>query len=296
MNLVAFGDQQTACVERKSVSLEEVCRLDAAHLDTTDSPLFMRVRAFLNALALLLVPTLLLAAPVPVHYREGSVHGYLALRTLDGKIIASGDLVQKMVGDRVISHLVYRFKDGSIDDEKAVFTQHNQFRLLSDQHIQKGPFFPKPMNVLIRTETGEVTVRYWERGQEKVETNHLDLPPDLANGIILDVIKNVPQKETETQLSYLAATPKLRLIKLTVMPAGSESFRSAGASRKANRLTVKADLGGIAGLIAPLIGKQPADGKVWIGTGEVPAFIRAEQPLYLGGPLVRTELTSPVWR
>jgi hypothetical protein len=84
----------------------------------------------------------LLAEPVSVRYREGSVQGFLALRTLEGKVLAAGDLTQIIHGDRVVSHLVFRFKDGSVDDETAVFSQHGTFRLISDHHIQKGPIFP----------------------------------------------------------------------------------------------------------------------------------------------------------
>lgn len=48
-------------------------------------------------------------------------------------------------------------------------------------------------------------------------------------------------------------------------------------------------------MIAPMIGKEPADSTVWVGAGEVPAFIKSESPLYLGGPLLRTELVGPIW-
>ena len=56
---------------------------------------------------------------------------------------------------------------------------------------------------------------------------------------------------------------------------------------------IHADLGGIMGLIAPLLGKSPADSYAWVSADEVPAFIRSESPLYLGGPILRTELISP---
>lgn len=257
----------------------------------------MRLAALLNVLVTsLCTPIPIHAETIPVHYKEGSVHGYLAMRTLGGKVVASGDLIQMVHGDRVVSHLVYRFKDGSIDDDIAVFTQRGVFRLISDRHIQKGPMFPKPMDITIQARTGNVTVRYWEKGQEKVERDHVDLPPDLANGMLLDVIKNVPLGGKETKISYLASTPKPRLITLTAIPDGNDTFRSAGASEKAFRLIIKVDLGGVAGWIAPLIGKQPANSRVWIGAADVPAFIRSEEPLYLGGPILRTELTSPVWK
>lgn len=243
----------------------------------------------------LLAPTSLPADPVPVRYIEGSVHGFLALRSPEGKILAAGDLTQAIHGDRAVSHLVFRFKDGSVDDETAVFSQRKNFRLINDRHIQKGPMFPKPTDVKITTSTGLVTVRYQDKDEEKVETAHLDLPPDLANGIILDVLKNIAPDTKETKLSYVVATPKPRLVKLSITPGGEDPFSVARKSYKATRFNVKVELGGMAGLIAPLIGKEPPTISVWVVGGEAPAFVRMEGPLYLGGPVWGIEMTSPVW-
>ena len=254
-----------------------------------------------NALVLSLLFTLFLATaiagadPVRVRYPEGSVHGYLALRSLDGKLLAAGDLTQTVQHGRLISRLIYRFKDGSIDDDTAVFTQNGTFRLISDHRIQKGPMFPKPTELTIKAQTGEVTVRHTENGKDKVETTHMDLPDDLSNGILLDVVKNIPAEAEETKISYVAATPKPRLIKLALKSDGTESFRSAGRVNHAHRFVIHADLGGIMGVIAPMLGKAPADSYAWVSGDEVPAFIRSESPLYLGGPVLRTELVSPVW-
>ena len=243
----------------------------------------------------MLLPLSLQSEPIPVRYQEGSVHGYLALRSLDGKLIAAGDLIQSVQGGRLISRLVYRFKDGSIDDDTAVFTQRGHFRLISDHRIQRGPMFPKPIEVTIKATTGEVTVRYRDEDQEKVETSHVDLPVDLANGILLDLLRNIAPNTTETTLSYLATTPKPRVIHLTVQPEGEETFGSAGRPNKAFKLKIHVDIGGIMGVIAPMIGKEPPDTHVWISGGEVPAFLKSEEPLYFGGPVLRTELVSPVW-
>lgn len=71
-------------------------------------------------------------------------------------------------------------------DETAVFSQQQQFRLISDHLVQKGPSFPRPIDMTIDTLKGQVTVRYADdHGQTKVESEHLDLPPDLANGLIV---------------------------------------------------------------------------------------------------------------
>lgn len=94
------------------------------------------------------------AEPVAVRYPEGSVHGYLALRSLDGKLLAAGDLTQTIREGTLTSRLVYRFKDGSIDDETAVFTQDGHFRLMRDHHIQKGPAFKTPTDMTMEVKTG----------------------------------------------------------------------------------------------------------------------------------------------
>ena len=224
------------------------------------------------------------------------MHGYLALRTLEGKLVAAGDIIQTVHGSRVVSRLVYHFRDGSIDDDTATFTQRGHFRLLSDHRIQRGPMFPQQLDVAIDAISGQVTVRSTEKGKEKVETSHMDLPPDLSNGILLDVLKNVSTGTPEMKMSYVATTPKPRLIHLSVKPDGEDTFVSAGRPNKAFRFVIHVEIGGILGTIAPLVGKEPPDTHVWISAGEVPAFIRSEEPLYLGGPILRTELISPVWR
>ena len=91
-------------------------------------------------------------------------------------------------------------------------------------------------------------------------------------------------------------TPKPRVVKLHIVPEGEESFTTGGAKRKATHYVVKVEIGGLSGLVAPLLGKQPPDLHVWILQGQAPAFVKFEGPLYLGGPSWRIELTSPVWQ
>jgi hypothetical protein len=265
-----------------------------------ESALVRRFRAWsligLLFSAALLQPGALLAEPIPVLHMQGTVHGLLVLRTMEGKTLAAGDLIQVVQGDRLLSDLVFHFKDGSVDEETTVFSQHHNFRLLSDHHVQKGPSFPHPMNVLIDVSSGQVTVRSSDGGNEKIERDHLDLPPDLANGLLLTLLQNLRPGAAETKISYLAATPKPRLVKLAITPQGEETFRSAGVRHKATRYGVKVELGGVAGAVAPLIGKQPKDIYVWILEGKAPAFVRMEGQLYLGGPVWTIELTSPVWQ
>lgn len=237
-----------------------------------------------------------LYAQAPVKYREGSLHGFLMLRALNGDTIADGDLTQVVRGDRVTAHLVFRFKDGSANEETSVFSQRGTFRLLSYHLVQKGPAFKIPIDVSIDCSTGEVTVHYADdNGTQKVIAERLKLPPDLANGIVPTILKNIPAATPTTTLSMLVATPKPRVVKLIISPEGEDPFTIAGSARKARRFDVKVDIGGAAGVVAPLVGKQPPDTHIWILEGEMPAFLRSDGAEFEGGPIWRIELTSPVW-
>jgi len=254
---------------------------------------FARLIALLSIV--LLQPCALSAEPIAVRYREGTQHGFLALRTLEGKILAAGDLNQTVRENEVDSRLVFRFRDGSVDDETTIFTQGRDFRLIRDHHIQKGPSFPHPMDVSMDTSTGQVKVRYTDKGNEKVETQRMELPQDLANGMILNILKNIRPDTSETKVSFLAATPKPRLIKLSIEPRGEDKFSAVGFPYKATLFVLKVELGGLTGIIAPLIGKQPPDTKVWVVASGSPAFVKAEESLYPDGPVWRIEMTSPIW-
>lgn len=237
-----------------------------------------------------------LYAQAPVKYKEGALHGFLMLRAPNGDTIADGDLTQVVRGDRVTAHLVFHFKDGSAQEEASVFSQRGTFRLLSHHLVQKGPAFKIPMDVAIDCSTGQVTVHYADdSGNQKVITERLKLPPDLANGIVPTILKNIPAATPKTTLSMLVATPKPRVVKLMISPQGEDPFTIAGSARKAVRFEVKVDIGGAAGLVAPIVGKQPPDTHIWILEGEAPAFVKSEGPMFEGGPLWQIELTSPVW-
>lgn len=229
-------------------------------------------------------------------YKEGVVHGFLVIRTLNDETIAAGDLTQLESGDRVTTRLVYHFKDGSVQEETAVFSQRGSFRLLSDHLLQKGPAFKRPTDVSINSSTGQVTVRYTDDdGKEKAITDRLKLPADLANGVVLTMLKNIPPGAPKTTLCMVVATPKPRLVKLVISPEGEDTFSVAESPYKAVRYDVKVDIGGAAGLVAPLVGKQPPDTHIWILEGKVPAFVKSEGPQYEGGPIWRIELASPIW-
>jgi hypothetical protein len=233
-----------------------------------------------------------LADTVPVRHTEGLMHGFLVLRTLEGKTIADGEIEQDAHGDRVTAHLIFRFKDGSIYEDTTIFSQRGTFRLLSDHLIQKGPSFKQPMDTLIDASTGQVKVRYTDKGKEQMVAERLELPSDIANGLLFTLMKDVKPSVPRTTVSMLATTPKPRLVNLAILPHGEEPFTIGSFRHKAMHYVVKVEIGGVAGFLARLMGKQPPDMHVWVLGGEAPAFVKSEGPLYAGGPIWRIQLAS----
>jgi len=236
------------------------------------------------------------AESIPVRHVEGTLHGFLALRSQEGQLIAVGDLTETVQGYTVTSHMVYRFKDGSVDDETTVYSQRGHFQLISDHHLQSGPSFPHPLDLLIDARHGQITSHATGKdGKDEVQRDPHLLPPDIGNGMILAITKNLQPDTPQTTVPMLVATPRLRLVKLLISPRGEEPFSLLGSPRKAMRFEIKIELGGVAGVVAPLIGKQPPAIQIWIAEGPAPGFVKEEGPFYEGGPIWTIELASPAW-
>ena len=105
----------------------------------------------------------------------------------------------------------------------------------------------------------------------------------------------MPANSQDLKVSYLTVTSKPRVVKLSITTDGTDRFAIAGDGRTAKRYKIHVELGGVAGVIAPIIGKQPSDIEIWAMTGEVPAFAKMQGSLYEQGPIWTMELTSPEW-
>jgi hypothetical protein len=239
-------------------------------------------------------PVLLNADQVRVRHTEGLMHGFLALRTLEGKRLADGEMTQVAEGDRVTGRLIFRFKDGSLYDETTIFTQRDAFQLLSDHLVQRGPSFKQEIESSVEASTGQITVRYKDKdGKEKVLRDRRELPPDVANGLLFTLVKHIQPTAPQTTVSMVATTPKPRVVKLEIVPEGGKTVATGNTKHDTVQYVVKVKIGGIAGVIAPLVGKQPPDIHVWVLAGNAPAFVKLEGPLYDGGPVWRVELATP---
>jgi hypothetical protein len=229
-----------------------------------------------------------------LRYRTGNEHGFVILRDAAGAILASGELTQVPNKHRITLHVVFHFRDGSLDDETTLYSQGETIRLISDRHIQRGKSFPHPCDVMIDVPAQQVSVRDLSKVADEAKPEHMDLPPDLANGVLMPLIQNM-QANTPLDVSYIALTPKPRLVKLAIVKDGDDHFTVGGRSYKAAKYDVKVHIGGIAGVVAPMIGKQPPDSHAWVTESRVPAVIRLDSPLYAEGPIWSVQFASPVW-
>jgi hypothetical protein len=227
----------------------------------------------------------------------GTIQGFLELRSEDGRVVASGDATRVVRGNRVTSRTVFRFKDGSIDDETTVYSQRRVFQLISYRHIQKGASFPQPTDLAIDMKSGQVTVHSTGKdGKAEDKSEHLDLPADLANGLVPIVVENMqPAAGATMTVSMVVTTPKPRLVKLVISNVGEDRCFVVGAERKAIHYEIKIDLGGVAGVVAPIIGKAPPKIQVWTIGGAATTFVKEQGPLYPEGPMMTIQLASPTW-
>jgi len=248
-------------------------------------------KLFVAAILAVAYGTAASAESIAVKHVQGATRGFLVMRSEAGKVIGSGELSQIAHGDEVTVRLTYNFLDGSLDDEMTTYTQRGTFRLVRDHHIQKGSFFEKAVDITVEAATGMVTSRTVDKdGKPKVDSEHMDLPADLANGFIGTVLVNVLHTIAPFKVGILAAADKGRLINVLISPESQQTFRVAGRTLKATVFRMHPELGGVAGVIAPLIGKEPKDVMVWVLEGEAPAVVRIVGPFAAGGPVVSSEL------
>jgi hypothetical protein len=245
-------------------------------------------------LIMLCVPSLLTSEVVRVRHREGVSHGFLTLRGPEGELLASGELIQGVKGNEITTELVFHFKDGSLHDETTVISQRGSFRLIKDHLVQKGPSFPKPVDATIDARAGQVLITTEEDGKEKSATEQVKIPDDAANGMLMILLKNI-DPSTPAAVSFVTPSLKPRVVKQEVTSSRQLPFEVGNRTLEGTEFVVKTKIGGLAGAVAPILGKQPPDIRFVLSRGKFPTFIRFEGFLYEGGPIWTIDLAAPHW-
>jgi hypothetical protein len=252
----------------------------------------MRRKDFLAAVFwAFMLGTAALAEQIPVRHIQLPRHEFMVARTEAGKTVARVEFTETVQGDEVTMRLTYRFADGSIDDETTTYRQQGTFRLVRNHHIEKGPFFAKPVDFTVEAATGIATSRTIDKnGKIHVESEHINLPDDLANGFVGTLLLNVPHNATPFRVGMLAPVGGGRLIRILISPEGEQPFHRSGQTFTATVFRIHPELGGIVGVIASLIGLQPKDVMVWVLEDDEPAVVRIVGQLGGYGPVVSSDL------
>jgi hypothetical protein len=236
------------------------------------------------------------AETVAVRHKEGLLHEFLVLETAHGSHLADGDLIQTANSDRVTRRLVFDFDDDSQYEETTEFSQTEHVRLISDRLVEHGASFPKPLDLTIDARNGVVSIAYTDdRGHRRKRLKHMALPDDLANGIVPVLLTNVDPDHAPKSFGFVAPTPDPQLVRLELHLSGSDRVSIGDQSRQVLHYVLHVNIGGMTGLFAGLVGRQPPDSHVWTLGGDAPAFIGAEEPLYVQGPLWRIHPIGPSW-
>jgi hypothetical protein len=256
----------------------------------------MKSFGVLSAVGVVLAAALhsVFAAPIPVRFAEGLMHGFLVLRTVDGSEIAQGDLLQVRRNGEIDKRMVFHFKDGSIFDEKVTYTQDRVYALKSYALSKTGPAFEADTAISLTPATGayRVKTKDHKNGDEKIDEGKLQMPADVYNGMILTVVKDLAKGAGET-VHYVAFTPAPRMIELELVPLGEQAITIGELPKTAIHFALKPRLGMWLRLFATLTGRAPEDSHAWILNDEIPAFVGFEGSLTTPGPVWRIELTSP---
>jgi uncharacterized Zn ribbon protein len=254
----------------------------------------MKTASLLGATVAVILFHPLAAAPIPARFPEGVTHGFLELRDVKGIQLAHGDLLQVLRDGEIDKRMVFHFKDGSVFDERATFTEQGVFALKSYKLTEKGPAFEVDTEISMTCSTGaySVTTKDHKGGDEKVLRGTLDLPADVYNGLILTVVKDLPKGASEI-IHFVAFTPDPKIIELELSPAGEQEIIVGDLKKSAVHYLLKPRLGIWLKLFATILGRVPPDLHAWILTDEVPAFAGFEGSFTTPGPVWRIETVSP---
>ena len=233
-----------------------------------------RTACALVSLVALCSAVMVRAEPVAVRHPEGIVHGFLVLRSLDGKTVADGDLIQMRAatGSRRDSPTASRRIESGRDR-----------RLHAGQAVQAGQRSSRPEGPDLPDAARHVDQRSHRPGHGALHRRPRSAEDRVRTSRSAGGSRQRPDPDADEErapdalphaFSYVAATPKPRLVKLVPSAAAEDPFSTGGSARRATHYTLKVDIGGVKGLLAELLGKEPPDSHVWILGGEAPAFVK----------------------
>src|SRR5438105_7066923 len=108
-------------------------------MDSDASPFLSSTALKTTTLVVSLLAATLAADTVPVRYRDRTARGFLTLRSMDGRLLATGEETRVARTNVITNRLTYRYSDGSLGDETTVLTDTASLALMTYRPEQAGP-------------------------------------------------------------------------------------------------------------------------------------------------------------
>jgi hypothetical protein len=207
----------------------------------------------------------------------GTLHGFPSMSDTNGQVIADGELIQELEGDRVRVRIRRAFADGREVEERDEFqvdkilaqTRFSWVETRKDTELRRFEVeFPEgTARSVTRNEKGEI----------QREESKMDLPAGRSftgYGTALAVSELAPGPGEESRITLVAFTPKPRDVTLKVTQAKTVRISVAGRAIPTDQYTLHAEIPFPASIFV-----SAKDAHLWFTHSPPPALVRGEQPL-----------------
>ncbi len=222
---------------------------------------------------------LLLAHPgaaVEVRSAPGALHGFPSMSDARGTVIADGELSQERRGDRLVVRARWVFRDGRRAEETDTFrtgTELVQERFAWVETLRGE----EQRRFEVDFGGGDARSSVLRGGRVEREEEKLDLPPGRSfagYGAALAASQLPLEPGDEAELSFVAFTPRPRVVTLAVRHEAEEDVRAAGRRIACDRFTLHPKL---PLPVRPFV--RAPDAHLWFTRNAPRALVRAEQEL-----------------
>lgn len=227
--------------------------------------------------ALALTVLLASAGPIAVRVVPGALHGFPSLSDAAGNVIADGELSQELRGEVLLVHLRWSFGDGRRVEERAEFRVGAHLTQTRFTWVETAGEVEQRRFEVDFSDGRAIAVTRNRKGEPEREEERLDLPDGRAftgYGTALAISQLELPAGGEEELTFVAFTPKPRIVRLGVRRNGEERIDAHGRSIRCDRFTLHPKIPFPVSLFA-----GAKDAHLWFTHGPPPALVRAEQNL-----------------
>jgi len=252
-----------------------------------------------TAIASVFVSALLIATTgfaIELTEPEGAAHGYPGWMDINGKKLADGEFRQWMEGDRLHIIITYKFPDGQLYEEKALFRQ--QPELMQEQWSWKELKSGKPQREFAADFlAGTASAHIRKENETKDVSGKIDVEmgrtfAGFGFALALGNLRPRLIKGEQIELKAVGFAPipllKPEVVTVKISHGGVDRMKMSGRFLKGDRFIIHPEIPAIAKLFIHV-----PDSKIWLCNPPPAGFLRWEGPIVLpSDPVMRVDLVS----